>query len=667
MLGLSPLPFVSPSLGLGPQMQPRLREPSSLASSPGYSAPLYSAPAVHAALPHQQQQQQQQLKHPIPPGAHATESSGQPWLSTSPQVDDACNPGAWEPSQAGPFEAQHAQRGAAGQVCIETPASFLRNDTASNSTAGSLRAEVKARGSRAIHNRPVVDPVPALQTNLTAMNAAISTTAAAVVLPSEPAALKPVTAANSSHIKQAADAAPRLAASLMPVQAAVLKPVQPGQTQAHDLQLSGSLSPAALAEQDEPVSLPAASFSPSVLQQPVSMAPTSLAPNPAQQAAFLPPGNLAPIGPPVMRTMTCQGQGASPHLAAPALLPLPPTVASPLSSYAVTNSATSADPALLPKTAASQAEPASTGVAGSQPASVLQLRPAQAAAVPEAVHLEKSRHDIAGVPEQRRPPVEGSSQRAGGGTDEQVSVSAASAVMLDEARAAGTAHQAALAVLNETVESAPASHQAEAHHSLPHPFGSAQSSLTTALGGNPQLPQSAHLLQATAVNSSTSQQKQADLAPATAVGTQSAARPQPLATVASMGPPQSIMGMTGPLPAIGQAQEADSPVGGRPSQSETAVTLGRGGGMTSAPQDLHAAHLVHVLQAHKVSQQLSGFHTQEGGYEAGQRGGSLSAGNSLPSILEAPVTGKHQQTQHARTNVLCVSCIQQQACFDQQQ
>ena len=43
--------------------------------------------------------------------------------------------------------------------------------------------------------------------------------------------------------------------------------------------------------------------------------------------------------------------------------------------------------------------------------------------------------------------------------------------------------------------------------------------------------------------------------------------------------------------------DAESPLGGRPVQSETALLKGRAAAMTE-PQDLHAAHLMHVLEAH---------------------------------------------------------------------
>ena len=44
-------------------------------------------------------------------------------------------------------------------------------------------------------------------------------------------------------------------------------------------------------------------------------------------------------------------------------------------------------------------------------------------------------------------------------------------------------------------------------------------------------------------------------------------------------------------------EDAESPLGGRPVQSETALLKGRAAAMTE-PQDLHAAHLMHVLEAH---------------------------------------------------------------------
>ena len=634
--GLSPLPFVSPSHGLGPQMHPRLSDPTSLAFAPGYPAHLYSSPACHTALPQQQQQQQHRYFHPTAAQKHSS-SSARPWLSSSVETDsDACNPEAMKGSLAGlykvqharlsaegndahggkeskarSFEAQHAQHTPEEQTCLDEQTGFHKGASASvNHTGGKVQAD---RGATDHGAAALVDPVPALQTNLTAMNTAISQTGTAA-MPGQSTASHTAPAASSSQIQQAADPASKPAV-FMPVHALALP------QQASDLKPTSFIPGRSLPQQQQPVSLPASSFSPSMQQQSDSMVPTSVAPNLAQQMASLPPGNLAPIGPPAMRAMTCHGQGAL-LLAAPALLP--PAAAHPASAAAAV---------VLPEsmTAAARAEPSSRVVAdtravvGAQSESTLKPE-----ALLEALKFEKSRDGMAGPIQQglQLRPVDVSSQQAGQSEEQQVRVSAASAVMLEEARAAGTARQAALAVLNDTVQPAAASRQAEAHSLPDQPFGSAQSNWASAVGSNRQLFPGA------------------DVPPATALGLVPAARPQAIATMASMGQPQSLMVMTGPLPATRQGQEADSPVGGRPSQSETAVTAGKGNGIVTAPQDLHAAHLVHVLQAHKVSQQLSDSQARDDGLEARQQPEvALSGSSLLPSIVEhsaaeAPAAGE---------------------------
>ena len=657
--GLSPLPFVSPSHGLGPQMHPRLPDPTSLASSQGYPAHLYSSPAGHTALP--LQQQQHRYLHPT--GAHKhSSSSAMPWLSSSVEADAEArgNPEATQNSQAGLYQAQHAQRRAEGnnphamrdsqarsfeaqhaqhsteeQTCLEEETGFYRRASASvNHIGGEVRAAFQASGHDAA---AVVDPVPALQTNLTAMNAAIGR-AADAVMPGQSAVSHPVPAASSSHIKLAADPASKPAVSL-PVQAAVVtKQILPPEAQAIDARPADSAPASSPPQQQQPVSQSAGSFPPSAHQQTGSMAPASVAPNLAQQPVSLPPGNLAPIGPPAMRAMTSHGPGTLLQLAAPALLPLQPIVDSaPHSSATHTASTAAAAAAVLPisMTAAARAEPASSGVVVTWDVARVQSDASrESEALAEALKPEVSKDTITRPTQQGLlfNSVDVSGQQAGQKAEQQVSVSSASAVMLDEARAAGTARQAALAVLNDTVQPAPASRQPEAQHSLPdQPFGSAQSNLATAVGTSRQLF------------------SDAEAPTATAVGLAPAARPQAIATMASMGQPQSLMTMTGPLPETGKGQEADSPVGGRPSQSETAVTVGKGSGIVTAPQDLHAAHLVHVLHAHKVSQQLSDSQAQEDGVEARQQPEwALSGGASLPRIpehsdAEAPVAGECQQ------------------------
>ena len=556
-------------------------------------------------------------------------------------------PGAVRDSQARSPEAQHAQRSAGGLTRLEEQTGFPKRIPASgNHTGGDVQADNGPVRDADTH--AVTDPVPALQTNLTAMDAAISRTAAAAVPVQSP---HTVTAASSSQPQQTADPTPKpVVAAFLPVQAAVVPP-QSAKSQANDLKPASFMPISSLPQQAQCVSLPASSFSPSVPGQPVSMAPTGMAP---QQGASLPPGNSAPIGPPAMRAMTCQGQGAWPQLAAPTLLPLLPTGEKSASCPAAATPPASAAAVVIPSpmTAAAQAEPTGRsaavldGPAGVQ--SDLRVRPE---ALPEASKSEVSRRDEGGSTQQglQLHPVNVSSQQAGPSVRQQVTVSAASTVMLDEARAAGTARQAALAVLNDTAQPVPAS------HSLPdQPFGSAQSSLATAVGTSRQLAPIADLPPATAVGASRQLFSDAAMPSATAVGLAPSAKPQAIATMASMGQAQSLMAMPGPLPATGQGQEADSPVGGRPSQSETAVTVGRGGGIVTAPQDLHAAHLVHVLQAHKVSQQLSDSQAQE--EEPGvrqQAEGPLSGGSSLPRIpehsaAEAPATGECWQNRNAR-------------------
>lgn len=671
--GLSPLPFVSPSLGLGPQMHPRLPQSTSLASSPGYPTHLYSSPAGHTAL---LLQQQQQHRNALPTGAlKYSSSTAMPWLGSPVRAEgDAFKPEAVQDSQAGSFKAQHAQRGAendapgavrdsqarspeaqhaqhaqhsaGGPTGLEKQTGFPRRIPASgNHTGGDLQADEGP--VRDADTNAMADPVPALQTNLTAMDAAISRTAAAAV-PLQP--LHPVTAASSSQPQQTADPTPKPAvAAFLPVQAAVAPP-QSGKSQANDLKPASFMPISSLPLQAQRVSLPASSSLPSMHHgQPVSMAPTGMAP---QQVASLPPGNSAPIGPPAMRAMTCHGQGAWPQLAAPTLLPLLPTGEKSASCSTAATHLASAAAGVIPMTAAAQGEPTGRSAAVLDgPAGVQSDLRVKSEALPEASKSEVSRDDKGGSTQQglQLHPGNVSSQQAGPSVRQQVTVSAASTVMLDEARAAGTARQAALAVLNDTAQPVPAS------HSLPdQPFGSAQSSLATAVGTSRQLAPIADLPPSTAVGASRQLFSDAGMPSVTAVGLAPSAKPQAIATMASMGQAQSLMAMTGPLPATGQGQEADSPVGGRPSQSETAVIVGRGGGIVTAPQDLHAAHLVHVLQAHKVSQQLSDSQAQE--EEPGvrqQAEGPLSGGSSLPRIpehsaAEAPATGECWQNRNAR-------------------
>ena len=70
--------------------------------------------------------------------------------------------------------------------------------------------------------------------------------------------------------------------------------------------------------------------------------------------------------------------------------------------------------------------------------------------------------------------------------------------------------------------------------------------------------------------------------------------------VSSASQPRSLMqavSLTSYPFGVTNVDDAESPLGGRPVQSETALLKGRAVAMTE-PQDLHAAHLMHVLEAH---------------------------------------------------------------------
>ena len=546
--GLSPLPFVSPSLGVGPQMHPRLSHPSSsLTSSPGYTAQMYSVPAVYGAVPQQQQQQLNQRQHYPSAGSDlgglANVRPSRAFQGNSPNS----NPGVQHTQEAAADHAQHAEHALGGRVASEAqagPQGASRHASAATDAANSSMAAEPAQKETLARADAAADAVPALQSNLTAMDSAIRNTSAAA-LPVQPtAAQSGVAAADSSSQEQAAGS------MLPPVKAAVAQPFAPRHGHLHD-----STRPASTATaHQEVVSLPAGSSSSDAPGQMLLPQPPVLAPIVSHQASSLPPAILAPIGPPAMRSMTSQGQGALPQLTAPALLPLPPI------------------PEINSRDCETETRQHSLGI----------TKPSQQDEQ-AAVH--------------------------------QITVSAASAEMLNEARAAGTARQAALAVLNDPVQSAHGPRPADTHQGLPdQPFGSAQSSLSPAVDSTHQFSQ------------------KASLPPTTAAALPMAARPQGLTTVASMGRPQSLMAMTGPLPAAGQGQEADSPVGVRPSQSETAVTAGRGIVTVTEPQDLHAAHLVHVLQAHKASQHLTESAGQTSELLTSQQQGTAQLGRTALTI-----------------------------------
>ena len=556
--------------------------------------------------------------HNQPVGSHTYESSSRP--GAFPGVDDDHSADAQRRGEARLFKTQRAQHGSIGEAELQGEARYLssseRLSAAAEPTnnAVTATADVGPRDSMHHEATAVADRVPALQANLIAMVTAISNTAAAA-LPVQPTPLQAGTAqAGSSSQAKQADAVHK-PAELPNLQRAVgPKVTQPASLQTSEPQLAEMMPAGSSAESQEAVDPPASSFSPTALQQAASTPPAGLAPNSARQAASLPPANLAPIGPPAMRAMTSQGQGALPQLAAPTLLPLPPISQSAPDSSAGTH-LPSAVAMTYPLPIVDHTEPSSS-LTGSESALRRKADTVHDVVLPEAA-LSTGSRDQSGEDVQQVFQPDRFNQGAGQGAGQQVKVSAASAVVLAEARAAGTARQAALAVLNDPLSSAPMPSQAESMHSLPdQPFASAQSRLIPITRASGQLPQSSGTPAATAMG----------LAPA--------ARRQQLATVASMGQPQTFMAMTGPLPATGQGRDADSPVGGRPSQSETAVTVGKGSSILTKPEELHAAHLVHVLQAHKASQQLLAPGVQSDEMTAGQLGAALSASSSLARIPE---------------------------------
>ncbi len=406
----------------------------------------------------------------------------------------------------------------------------------------------------------VVHPLSALQTNLSAMEEAITVTAAAALSSGQAGVSK---AGRQPEKERPADVLPKQVATAPATAAVAPKLIQPSSVppEEHKQVLSAPISTLApKLTQQTATALPSIE-APALPQQAPSMPAVILAPKAPQPSVSMPVGNLAPIGPPAVRMMVSQASGISPQLAAPAVLPLA-HVPRP-SSFPTATTAAMSPPA---ESNSHQAVISSTAAAAADANVSAKFPVNTAASHADAVQSSTVTGQTAGV---------------GGG--KQVNVSAASVVTLDEARAAGTARQAALAVLDDTPLPTQAVFQGESSNSLPdRPFGTAQSSsITTGY----------------------------QLGPLPSLGVSTAVRAQPqggASAASSFGrPTQSLMAMKGPLPASGAGQDPESPLGGRPSQSETAVTNGKGVATITEPQDLHAAHLVHVLQAHKAAQQLT--------------------------------------------------------------
>ena len=399
------------------------------------------------------------------------------------------------------------------------------------------------------------DPFSALQTNLSAMEEAIAVTAAAALPPSRAGVSE---ASRQSEKERPADVLPKQVASALVTAAVAPKLSQPSNVQIEEHKPVLSVPIMTLAPkltQQSVTALPNIE-APVLPQQAPSMPALILAPKAPQPSVGVPAGNLAPIGPPAVRMMVSQASGSLPQLAAPAVLPQAPV---PRPSPAPTAAMSPPAGSVPHQAIVSSNTAADVNVSGKVPVNTAASR---AGAVQSST-------------------VTG--QMTGGGVGEQVNVSAASAVTLDEARAAGTARQAALAVLDDTALPTEGVFQSKSHDSLPdRPFGTAQSSSVTA----------GHQL---------------DPLPSARVSPAVRAQPQGMDSAASSfgRPTQSLMTMTGLLPASRAGLDPESPLGGRPSQSETAVTNGKGVATITEPQDLHAAHLVHVLQAHRAAQQLT--------------------------------------------------------------
>ena len=516
LTGPSPLPFVSPSHGLGPQMHPTLT-PTSHTTSPRYTAYTYSP--CQGTVQHRPAYQH---------GPHAWQQGHDMHSRQSMQP-----PVAEQQVPKPAFESQHDRH-------LETAGAGHLVDHAQRQQA----TDAAQQGSFA-------DPLSALQTNLSAMEEAIAVTAAAAIPSGQAGASE---ASRQSEKERPADVPPKQVASAPATAAVAPKLTQTSsvQTEEHKQVLSAPISTLAPKLTQQIVTALPSTEAPALPQQTSSLPAVILAPKAPQPSVSVPAGNMAPIGPPAVRTMI---SGSSPQLAVPAVLPMAPV------------------PKPSPIPTAAMSPPA-----GSVPhQAIVSSNTAADANISGKVPVNTAANHVSAV---QSGTVTGQTAGVRGG--EQVNVSTASAVTLDEARAAGTARQAALAVLDDTPLPTQGVLLGESSDSLPdRPFGTAQSSSITA---------GYHL----------------DPLPSSRASPAVSAKPQGMSAASSFArPTQSLMAMTGPLPASGAGQDPESPLGGRPSQSETAVTNSKGVATITEPQDLHAAHLVHVLQAHKALQQLT--------------------------------------------------------------
>ncbi len=463
-------------------------------------------------------------------------------------------PHAWQ--QGHDMHSRHSMQPPVGEQQMPKPAfgRHLATAKAGHSADHAQRQQATGAAQQGANAHPLV----ALQTNLSAMEEAIALTAAAALPPSQAVDSE---ASRQPEKERPADVPPKQVASAPATAAVVPKLTQPSNVppEEHKKVLSAPISTLAPKLTQQTVAVLPSTEAPALPQQAPSMPAVVLAPKAPQPSVSMPAGHLAPIGPPAVRMMVSQASGNSPQLDAPAALPLAPVP----------------KPSPIPTAATAAVSPPAGSV--SHQAIVNSTAAADANINAKfAINTAASCADAL-----QSSTVTGQTAGVGGG--EQVNVNAASAVTLDEARAAGTARQAALAVLDDTPLPTEGGFQSQSSNSLPdRPFGTAQSSSITA----------GHQLD-----------------PLSSLGLSPAVRVQPQGVVSAASsfgrPTQSLMAMTGPLPASGAGQGPESPLGGRPSQSETAVTNGKGVATITEPQDLHAAHLVHVLQAHKAAQQLT--------------------------------------------------------------
>ena len=562
--GASPLPLVSPSLGLGPQMHPRLA-PTSHTSSALYTAHTYKPPPTQAALSNQHIPSHQARSRDI--------HSAQVLVPKTQLVQHGLG-------------RQHDIEGLPQREAAFRPdfSGQAERPMTTNAEAHTSEHSQTWQDTEDEQLHCAADPMPALQTNLTAMEAAISETATAALLTSQgqlPAASSSAAAFTSYAPKQAA--LPPLTALTVP------KLTQPASAES--------------AQSQQAVSAPSGILTPVV----------------SQQAVMMPAGNVAAIGPPAVRTMTSHGPGALPQLAAPALLPKVPVTSPPLFP-----SAGVAAFRPLPTAADTASKPA-TGNMNTSAAPDTRFSTRDAAV------------SAAGGTAADADSGTSSRERAGAQASDEVKVSAGSAVTANEGRAAGTAHQPALPLLDEPLlPRQEALLQARALDSVSdQPFSTTQSSWVSTSNRAAQLA----ALPGVRPVSLAAVDKTAGL----------------LSTVSSMGEPQSKYMMTGPLPTTGQGQEVESPLAGRPSQSETAITSGRGLMTVTEPQDLHAAHLVHVLQAHKATQQL----TDSAALSSELQPRRVMAAESRAAVFEATDSGSlQQQSGHAGKHAVSTSMLQ---------